>query len=178
MRPNPVADLEEQRRVAAAKRGDTRAFEALYRDTVPRVFAAVRRLCASDSEAEDVTQRAYIRAWERLDTYRADGRFGGWLRRIAVRILIDERRSKWHRDVETTSELGLTLEATARRSSVEAIDLERAIRSLPPGSRRVFVLHDIEGMTHAEIAEALGVTAGTTKTQLFRARRALQEWMS
>lgn len=164
--------------IAAARAGDADAFEQLYRSTVSEVYGACRRLAAHDAEAEDATQRTYLRAWQKLDTYRGDGRIGAWLRRIAVRQLLDGRRARWAQELQASPETLIELPAAPARSSDTVVDLERAIRRLPPGARQVFVLHDLEGLTHGEIADALGVTAGTTKTQLHRARRALKEWLT
>ncbi|MEM9406401.1 MAG: RNA polymerase sigma factor [Acidobacteriota bacterium] len=165
-------------RLRAAREGDTGAFEALYRSSVAQVYGACRRLTRDDAQAEDATQRAYLRAWERLDDYRGDGSFTAWVRRIAVHLLIDERRRTWREPLCADEQIFEAVPAAPRRSSAAAVDLERAVRSLPDGARQVFALHDIEGFTHAEIAELLGVSIGTTKTQLFRARRALRSWLT
>lgn len=167
----------ERRWLARARDGDAAAFEQLYRATVGQVFGASRRLCRNDAEAEDITQKTYLRAWTRLDSYRGDGRFAAWVRRIAVRLAIDALRAR-AAEPSVSTEVAAPLPAVERRSSLAAVDLERAVGSLPEGARRVFVLHDFEGFTHAEIAEALSVSVGTSKTQLFRARRALKEWLT
>lgn len=172
-----AADPDLERRwIESARRGDAAAFEQLYRASVRQVFGACRRLCADDAEAEDVTQKTYLRAWERLDDFRGDGRFAAWARRIAVRLCVDEHRRR-PAEPPVDLESATPMPSPARRSSATAVDLERAVAALPEGARRAFVLHDFEGLTHAEIAEALGVSVGTSKTQLFRARRALKEWL-
>lgn len=164
----------EDAQVRAARGGDTVAFEALYRASVALVYGACRRLARDEAQAEDATQRAYLRAWERLDGYRGDGPFGAWVRRIAIRLMIDEQRRTWRESLTADGAAFEDVAAVPQRSSLAAVDLERAVRDLPDGARQVFTLHDIEGLTHAEIAEALDVSIGTTKTQLFRARRALR----
>ena len=165
----------EARWIERAQQGDLEAFERLHRFYVRQVYGVCRRLLDSKQDAEDMTQGVFLRAWRRLDSFRGNSRFGTWLRRIAVNLVIDERKSSWRRQIESE-----TAEDTARSSAPGAepgmaLDLERAIALLPPGPRRVLVLHDVEGYTHAEMAALLGVTTGTTKTQLFRARRALKE---
>lgn len=164
----------EERWIDGSRRGDPGAFESLYRTYVRQVYGICRRLLDDNEDAEDMTQRAFLRAWERIDTFRGESRFGTWLRRIAVHLILDERRSMWRRTFD--AEVGDTAEEMPAPAEAPgaALDLERAVGTLPPGPRRVLVLHDIEGYTHVEIAEMLGVTAGTTKTQLFRARRALK----
>ena len=174
----PIAD--EDRWIDSARRGDLSAFEQLYRQHVRQIYGACRRLLDSDQDAEDMTQRVFIRAWQRLAGFRGNSRLGTWLRRIAVNLIIDERRARWRQELELSADDSAqrpeeTVPAPLARSSTDAIDLERAVRRLPHGPRRVLVLHDIEGYTHKEIAQMLGVVPGTTKTQLFRARRALQE---
>ncbi len=161
--------------IERAKQGDLDAFEKLYRFYVRQVYGVCRRLVDSEQDAEDMTQRVFFRAWRRLDSFRGKSRFGTWLRPIAVNLVIDERKSSWRRQLEL--EIGEeTGQSPAREAEPgTALDLERAIGLLPPGPRRVLVLHDIEGYTHAEMAALLGVTTGTTKTQLYRARRALKE---
>ena len=161
--------------VERSRRGDVDAFEHLYRRYVRQVYGACRRLLDNDQDAEDMTQRVFLRAWSRLEGFRGDSGLGTWLRRIAVHLVIDQRRASWRvSQVLPAEELTLAA-APPLRSSLAAIDLERAIGQLPSGSRSVLVLHDVEGYTHAEMAALLGVTTGTTKTQLHRARKALKE---
>lgn len=165
-------ESSESQRVAKAQRGDLREFEWLYRRYLPQVYGLCRRMLESTEEAEDMTQRVFLRAWQRISEFGGSGAFGGWLRRMAVNLMIDERRARWREDMVELPEEGLP----APTASVgERVDLERAVAALPTGARRVLVLHDMEGFTHEEIGELLGVTAGTTKTQLHRARKALRK---
>ena len=144
------------------------AFEALYDRHTPRLIQTVWRIVGSQHEAEDVVQDTWVRAVERLDRWRADGPFGAWIRGIAVHVAIDAlRRSR--RFVAQTDALWTDTEPEHR------LDLEAAIAALPTGYRAVLVLHDIEGFTHEEIGAQLGITAGTSKGQLFKARRAVRQ---
>lgn len=160
--------------VGRAKRGDLDAFEELYRTHVGRVFGLCRRLLGDDAEAEEMTQRVFIKAWEKLAGFRGASKFSTWLHRIAVNQTVSEKRSRWSRDVESLGDEGESLETIPAPSGLR-LDLETAVMSLPSGARQVLVLHDVEGYTHAEVAQMLGVTAGTSKAHLFRARSLLRE---
>ena len=166
--------------VARATHGDRQAFERLYRQNVNRIFSLCARMVGDRTRAEELTQDAFVRAWEKLDQFRGDSAFGTWLHRLAVNVVLNDRQSESRRrgrldnsveDVDTMAH------GDVRPSPVPgmSIDLERAIAGLPPGARRVFVLHDVEGYTHDEIGELLGVTAGGCKAQLHRARLLLRE---
>jgi RNA polymerase sigma-70 factor (ECF subfamily) len=164
--------------VALAQSGDGRAFERLYRTHVPRVLGLVRRML-DGTHADDVTQDVFVRAWEKLHTFRGEAAFGTWLHRLAVNVVLNARKSEGrHRARESDDDdaQGMDAFAAPRQAPAgERLDLEAAIASLPPGARRVFVLHDVEGYKHEEIAEQLGVTAGGSKAQLHRARMLLRE---
>lgn len=164
--------------VAAARGGDRAAFEALYRAHVGRVYAIARRLGGDLGVADDITQRTFVRAWERLSELR--GPFGAWLRRIAVRMALDDVRSHRRRDARVTlSREGKVEGADPRVPGPGArLDLERAIHLLPPKARHVFVLREIEGWSHADIALALKISEGTSKAQVHRARALLRERLS
>ena len=165
-------------RIRRAQTGDVDAFELLYREHSPRVYALCLRLKAGDkSDATELLQDVFIKAWRRLDTFRGDCAFSSWLHRLAVNAMLENARSDQRRTarvlpMEDTSRLA----GTARTSGVESrMDMESAIASLPKGARLAFVLHDVEGYQHQEIAEQLSVTVGTVKAQLHRARRLLRE---
>jgi RNA polymerase sigma-70 factor (ECF subfamily) len=159
---------------ALAARGDAGAFERLYRAHVPRIHSLARRMAGSEM-ADELTQDVFVRAWQKLHTFRAEALFGTWLYRLAVNVILGHRGAlgaarQRFADVEDESVLG-----TGRQRPVEhAIDLEAAMERLPRGARQVFVLHDVEGFKHEEIAARLGITAGTSKAQLHRARMALR----
>jgi RNA polymerase sigma-70 factor (ECF subfamily) len=145
------------------------AFSVLYDRHTPAAFqTAWRILGGRTSAAEDVVQDAWIRAIESIDRWRGNGPFGAWLRGITAHVAIDAVRSELRFADE------LLDESTSDDTSAERLDLETAIAALPMGYRTVLLLHDVEGFTHEEIAAQLGVTAGTSKTQLFRARRAVR----
>jgi len=168
----PAADLT----VARARAGDPAAFERLYRREVGRVYAICLRMTADPARAEEHTQETFVRAWRKLDSYRGEGEFGPWLRRIAVNVVYSGGRSQGRRgDRERPLEQAPQDPPAVDGSPAVAVDLERAIAELPAGARQVFVLHDVEGYRHAEIAGMLELTAGTSKSQLHRARRLLRE---
>lgn len=159
---------------ARAARGDFRAFERLYRAHVQRIHGLARRMLSPD-EADEVTQDVFVRAWQKIGLYRGEAAFGTWLHRLAVNVMLGRRqvlKLERQRHLEDDSALAL-LPARAQRADL-AVDFEAALIRLPPGARQVFVLHDVEGYRHAEIADMLGVTTGTTKAQLHRARMLLR----
>jgi RNA polymerase sigma-70 factor (ECF subfamily) len=156
--------------VARAARGDGCAFERLYWAHVPRVHSLVRRMLG-DADADEVTQDVFVRTWQKLGTFRGESAFGTWLHRLAVNVVIERRRNfAIHRDriaedpdaVDAASVLPAAVHLT--------VDFENAIQRLPPGAREIFVLHDIEGYKHREIAALLDIASGTSKRQLHRAR--------
>ncbi|MBI4408798.1 MAG: RNA polymerase sigma factor [Gemmatimonadetes bacterium] len=169
-----AASLELVRR---AQRGDGEAFDRLYELSVGRVYALCLRMCEDARVAEELTQDVFVHAWQRLDTFRGESAFSTWMHRLAVNVVLQERRSAGRR--------GLRLELTddpERAGALappafpdERMDLERAIATLPPGARLVLVLHDVEGYKHEEIAAMTGAAVGTVKAQLHRARRLLRE---
>jgi RNA polymerase sigma-70 factor, ECF subfamily len=164
--------------VALAASGDAHAFERLYRRHVARVLGLVRRML-DDAEADEVTQDVFVRAWEKLGTFRGESAFGTWLHRLAVNVILARRSTlgtRRTRYVDDGEEAIGTL--PGRRSSPElSMDFEQAIGRLPAGAREVFVLHDVEGYRHEEIAEMLGLATGTSKSQLHRARMALRRYL-
>jgi RNA polymerase sigma-70 factor (ECF subfamily) len=166
--------------VQLAAGGDRQAFERLYREHVNRIFSLCTRMVGDRSRAEELTQDAFVRAWEKLDQFRGESAFGTWLHRLAVNVVLNDRQSENRRrgrqddsveDVDTVAHGTVRAEVPPGLS----MDLERAIAGLPPGARKVFVLHDVEGYTHDEIGAMLGVTAGGCKAQLHRARLLLRE---
>ena len=164
-----------------AQQGDQAAFEALYRAHVGRVYALCLRLTADRARAEELTQDAFVRAWERLASFRGESAFSSWLYRLTVNVVFLGERTGRRRALRVfTTADPAALERPGDTSGTAAIqlDLERAIAALPPGARQVFVLHDVEGYRHHEIAELTGIAVGTSKAQLFRARRLLREALS
>lgn len=174
--PKPLDASEEIRLIDAARNGDVRAFEELYRAHVGRVFAICLRVAADRQRAEELTQDVFVRAWQKIESFTGRSSLGSWLYRLAVNAAIDGLRHDRRRGGRETAIEGLGVSAEPRSTPDpgERMDLEAAIASLPSGARAVLVLHDVEGFRHDEIAELLGVAAGTSKAQLFRARRLLR----
>jgi RNA polymerase sigma-70 factor (ECF subfamily) len=166
---------QEWRLVQAAQGGDVSAFEQLYRDNERKVFGLCYRLAAEPTLAEELTQDVFVRAWQKLTTFRGDSAFGTWLHRLAVNVVIERfrantvRRQRLH-DGEQIFE---SLSAPARSGDL-SMDFETALTKLPDGAREIFVLHDVEGYKHHEIATLLEISAGTSKAQLHRARMMLR----
>ncbi|HEX5438169.1 MAG TPA: RNA polymerase sigma factor [Gemmatimonadaceae bacterium] len=166
--------------VVRATSGDPYAFERLYRAHAERVYSICVRMSGSRERAEELTQDVFVRAWEKLHLFRGESAFSTWLHRLAVNVVLNARKSEGReRSRMTTSddenEDVLDRAAHSVPHDAERVDLEAAIGTLPPGARRVFVLHDVEGYKHEEIAEMLGVTSGGSKAQLHRARLLLRE---
>jgi RNA polymerase sigma-70 factor (ECF subfamily) len=177
MREDEDRRAVERRLVQDAQNGDLVAFERLYRDNERKVFALCLRLSCDAALAEELTQEVFVRAWRKLGTFRGDSAFSSWLYPMTVNVALSERRSRRRRDSRIVAvEDPATMEAAPRAPAHEAgFDLEKALAVLPPGARAVFVLHDVEGRTHEEIAALLDLAPGTSKAQLHRARRLLRE---
>ena len=161
--------------VARCRAGDSDAFEALYREHSPRLYALARRMTGSPHESEDLLQDIFLQVHRKLDSYRGDAALGTWLYRLAIRHCLDFLRSRQGRMRAASSPL-----ETRPRTAVDArepgarIDIERAVARLPDGCRMAFVLHDVEGLEHKQIGDMLGVSEGTSKTQVFKARMKLR----
>jgi len=160
---------------ALAAAGDGRAFERLYRAHVARIHSLVRRMMGPD-HADDVTQDVFVRAWNKLATFRAEAAFGTWLHRLAVNVILARRTTLGtERGRYDDSQDALEVVPSRPGAGVElSLDFEQAMGRLPDGARQVFVLHDIEGYRHEEIADMLGIVEGTSKSQLHHARMALR----
>jgi RNA polymerase sigma-70 factor, ECF subfamily len=165
--------------VLAARAGDPDAFAALYDAHAPRVFALCLRMVGDRSAATDLLQDVFVRVWEQLGSFRGESSFSTWLHRLAVNVvLVDARGAARRRQrVAVEGDLRDALPDHGGRAPDVALqlDLERAIASLPAQARAVFVLHDVEGIPHEEIATQLGIATGTARAHLFRARRLLRE---
>jgi RNA polymerase sigma-70 factor, ECF subfamily len=159
---------------ALAASGDAHAFERLYRTHVPRIHSLVRRML-NDEDADEVTQDVFVRAWQKLGTYRGEAAFGTWLHRLAVNVVLGRRQLLGQRRERfLPDDTALASVAGTRAAPELSLDFEAAIARLPDGARQVFVLHDVEGYRHEEIADLLGLAIGTSKSQLHRARMALR----
>ncbi len=164
--------------VGLAAGGDRRAFERLYRMHVTRVFSLCARMVNDSGRAEELTQDVFVRAWEKLHLFRGESAFGTWLHRLTVNVVLNERKTEGRqRSRAEDDEEGDAIDHLPSRPHApgDRMDLEMAINKLPKGARRVFILHDVEGYKHEEIAEMLGVTSGATKAQLHRARMLLRK---
>src|SRR4051812_4103504 len=163
--------------VRRAKSRDLQAFERLYRAHVSRVHAICLRMTANFSRAEELTQKAFLTVWEKLPLFRGESAFSSWLHRVAVNTVLADLRAEHRRTqrVFGTDDPAIFETPPNAPPAGMQMDLDQAIAGLPPQARAVFVLHDVEGWQHNEIAEQLGVAIGTTKAQLHRARKLLQE---
>lgn len=173
--------------VARARAGELGAFEALYRRHGGRIFALCLRMSGDGERGRELAHDVFVRAWEKLASFRGDSSFGTWLHRLAVNVVLEQSRSERRRrlrfplardmddgdgDVIDDAPTPVAADPDAR------IDLEHAIARLPPAARRVFVLHDVSGYRHGEIARALDIAEGTVRAHLHRARHLLMEWLS
>ena len=153
------------------------AFEALYRAHYGHVYAITLRMTCDPSRAEDVAQEVFVRVWQKLPGFRGESALSTWIHTVAVRTTLEHLRNESRREarVMTTDEPD-RYAAEARRAMPDtAVDLERAIATLPPGARNVLLMHDVSGYRYHEIADMLGVSLGTVKSQLNRARRLMME---
>jgi RNA polymerase sigma-70 factor (ECF subfamily) len=163
--------------VERARTGDNRAFEVLYRRLVGRIYALCLRMARDAQRAEELTQDVFVRAWERLGTFRGESKFTTWLHRLAVNVVLQDGRAKGRRESRETlvEDPGEYLKRVKEEFPGTRMDIERAIASLPDGARRVLVLRDIHGYKYDEIAEMQGVALGTVKAQIHRARKMMKE---
>ena len=177
-RPLPTATPadEASRLVAQAVQGDLKAFEALYRGHVGRVFGLCMRMLADPDGADECTQTTFVKAWENLARFEQRASFSTWLHRIAVNEVLGRQRkgSRLRRHLEPVEDMDVHADPGPQDPTV-AMDLDEAIGKLPEGARNVLVLHEIHGYSHLEIGQMLGVAEGTCKAQLHRARRLLRQ---
>ena len=163
--------------VRRAQSGDQRAFEGVYRRTVDRVYALCLRMCADGDEASELVQDVFVRAWQRLGSFRGESLFTTWLHRLAVNLILQDRRSKGRRRAREVAAPDMERFGRMAQRSMPGtrVDLERAIAALPDKARRVLVLRDVEGYKYDEIARMTGVSLGTVKAQIHRARGLIKE---
>lgn len=163
--------------VRQAQSGDADAFEGVYRAHVGRIHALCLRMSGDVQQAESLTQDVFVRAWEKLSSFRAESQFSTWLHRLAINVVLQDRRSRGRRQAREHTVENLEDYATAVTQAMPGtkVDLERAIAGLPPGAREVLVLRDVQGFKYREIAEIKGVSLGTVKAQIHRARILVQE---
>lgn len=177
--PSQTASDLELARAAAA--GDAAAFEKLYEQHNRRVYSLCLRMVGSVPQAEDLTQEVFLQVYRKIGLFRGDSAFTTWLHRLTVNQVLMHFRKRGVK-LEHTSEEGdftdvveTPLQSTRRISIIDRLALEKAIEQLPPGYRTVFTLHDIEGYEHEEVSNMLGISIGTSKSQLHKARMRLRE---
>jgi RNA polymerase sigma factor (sigma-70 family) len=170
---------DEASLVDAARQGDIAAFESLYRANRDRIYGLLWRICGGDvSLAEDLLQESFVRAWQKLNSFRGESRFGTWLHRLSANVALSDRRTRLRRVKNE-----VVMEESVERTAVgdrdvfadKRMDLERAIARLPERARTVLVLFDIEGYRHLEISKMTGMAVGSSKAQLHRARKLLRK---
>lgn len=177
---NEVREQTDYELAQAAARGDSEAFEQIYRRHFRRVYAVCLRMLGNPSQAEDLTQDVFVHLYRTIGSFRGESAFSTWLHRMAVNQVLMYFRKASTRSEQTTGE-GETpvqivrgTENPDRMRVIDRIALENAIQKLPPGYRTAFVLHDIEGHEHDEIARMTGISVGTSKSQLHKARLKLR----
>jgi RNA polymerase sigma-70 factor (ECF subfamily) len=179
-------DISEKETIRLAQEGNAAAFERLYRRYSGRVYSLCLRILKNDSEAEDLTQEAFLLLFRKIKTFRGEARFSTWLHRLTINLVLMGLRKKRYPEVslDATLELGEedsrpTVEPGGpdlRLSGVvDHMNLSRAVEQLPEGYKKMFILHDVEGYEHHEIAAILGCSSGNSKSQLYKARLRLRE---
>jgi RNA polymerase sigma-70 factor, ECF subfamily len=163
--------------VARCRAGDVDAFEVLYRQHSPRIYSLACRMTGSPQEGEDLLQEIFLQVHRKLGSFRGEASLGTWLYRLAMNQCLDFVRSRQNRARSVTTALedeGQNEPAAPAETPVTRIDLERAVQQLPDGYRAAFVLHDVEGLDHRQIGEMLGISEGTSRSQVFKARMKLR----
>lgn len=186
--PPASGDDDESALAERAARGDMQAFELLYRQSAGRVFALCLRMSRDRERARELAHDAFVRAWEKMSTFRGEAAFTTWMHRLTVNLVLERQRSERRRaaheitatdrdhDDDGHREDRAMLQLV-RQEEGERLDLEAAIRTLPTNARTVFVLHEVEGYQHDEIAQTMGIAPGTVRAHLHRARRLLMEYL-
>lgn len=166
--------------VRRAQDGDVRAFESVYRRTSDRVYAICLRMSGDGDRATELVQDVFVRVWEKLPGFRGDAQFTTWLHRLTVNLVFQDRRTRGRREAREIRSDDLERYGRVARRSMPGtrVDLERAIAALPEKARQVLVLRDVEGYKYDEIASITGVSVGTVKAQIHRARKLVQETLS
>jgi RNA polymerase sigma-70 factor, ECF subfamily len=166
--------------VERCRAGDLAAFETIYRTHAGRLYSVACRVLGNPTDAEDLLQEIFLAAHRKLDSFRGEAALGTWLYRLAMNLCLDHLRSRAARSGQLTDalddEYGLDDVGSRRLAerTVAKMDLERAVAQLPDGCRTAFVLHDVQGLEHREVAEVLGIAEGTSKSQVHKARMRLR----
>ena len=177
--------LTEQQAIERAKQGDAQAFEFLYSLHKRRVYSLCLRMTGNTASAEDLTQEAFLQLFRKIGTFRGESAFSTWLHRMAVNVVLMQLRKKNLPLVPLDETTEGDEEGTVKKEpgapderltgSIDRLRLQRAVDELPPGYRTIFVLHDVEGYEHNEIADIVGCSIGNSKSQLHKARLKLRE---
>lgn len=185
-RPPQSAGLSEAQAIEQAKQGNAEAFEFLYNLHKRRVYSLCLRMTANTAEAEDLTQEAFLQLFRKIGTFRGESAFSTWLHRMAVNVVLMHLRKKGLPVVsleeategdEDTPKKDFGADDPVLSGSVDRLRLQNAVDQLPPGYRSIFVLHDVEGYEHNEIATMVGCSIGNSKSQLHKARMKLREFL-
>jgi RNA polymerase sigma-70 factor (ECF subfamily) len=181
----PMPEMPEAETIERARAGDVACFESLYGLHKKRVYSLCLRMTGNTAQAEDLTQEAFLQLYRKIATFRGESAFSTWLHRLAVNVVLMHLRKKGLSEVslqetlEANPENGLQKDIGTQdqllAGSIDRVNLERAVQGLPPGYRVIFVLHDIEGYEHNEIAEMMGCSIGNSKSQLHKARMKLRD---
>lgn len=185
-RPTEVGELSEAEAIRRAQQGDAEAFERIYRLHNRRVYALCLRMVGNTAEAEDLTQEAFMQLFRKIGTFRGESAFSTWLHRLAVNVVLMRLRKKTLTETSLEEVTEPDEDAGGPRKdiggpdlrlsgSVDRVNLERAVEQLPPGYRSIFVLHDVQGYEHNEIATIMNCSIGNSKSQLHKARMRLRE---
>src|ERR1700758_65235 len=177
--------ISQAQLIARAQRGDEQAFEALFNRYKRRVYCLCLRMTRNPDQAEDLSQDAFLQLFRRISTFRGESAFSTWLHRLAVNVVLMHLRKKGLPEVSLEESMEPQQEDVPKKDigardnvlagSIDRVNLGRAIESLPPGYRIIFVLHDVEGYEHNEIAEMMGCSIGNSKSQLHKARMKLRD---
>jgi len=181
-----LAKAEEAQAIERAKQGDEAAFEVLYQLHKRRVYSLCLRMVSNPAQAEDLAQEAFLQLFRKISTFRGESAFSTWLHRMTVNVVLMNLRKKGlplvslEETIESDEEAPkkeLGTEDLKLAGSIDRLQLQRAIEKLPPGYKTVFVLHDVEGFEHNEIADMVGCSIGNSKSQLHKARLKLREYL-
>ncbi len=178
--------VPEPELIRLAQQGDAAAFEGLYQLHNRRVYSLCLRMVGNTAEAEDLTQEAFLQLFRKISTFRGESAFSTWLHRLAVNVVLMKLRKKSGKETSLEQVTDPDEESgTPRRDfgtldvrlsgSLDRVNLQRAVEQLPPGYKAVFVLHDVQGFEHNEIAEIMGCSIGNSKSQLHKARMRLRD---
>jgi RNA polymerase sigma-70 factor (ECF subfamily) len=184
MPPSNLTDTDrnaETRLVERCRRGEPGAFEDLYRQHASRIYGLACRMTGSTTDGEDLLQEVFLLVHRKLGSFKGESSLGTWVYRLATNCCLDFLRSRQHRQQRTTETLDDVSPVRAGSTApfrIDRLDLERAILQLPPGYRAAFVLHDVEGFDHAEVAAQLGIAEGTSKSQVHKARLKIRELLA